>query len=313
METHMRIVSSLLMLSWLLACTQGKASTPASEEEEGATRGEEVLGAPETGNSPVTAKAQRGWADGRTLDRTSEAPRNVQFIIGGEEVPEGKYPFTVAIAYRNIEGKLTQYCGGSLIGPKTVLTAAHCGVAPGHSVIIDRHNLTTLRGQERTIIGVTIHPSFNGETFQNDIAILRLHRSVEGANIPERYVSLARDGDPLPEGTTVTALGWGQTSHGGNSSLVLRKVSLPVTKQQECSQQYRIRYAIANSMICSQAPGKDTCAGDSGGPLLMEGPGGRWIQVGITSFGIRCAEPDFPGVYTRVASFGRWISDDLVR
>lgn len=87
----------------------------------------------------------------------------------------------------------------------------------------------------------------------------------------------------------------------------LRKVTIPVVNQEECKRAYSGAGApITERMICAGAPGKDACQGDSGGPLTRNG-----ILIGLTSWGIGCARPDFPGVWTRVAAVSTWISDQL--
>lgn len=244
---------------------------------------------------------------GRNTRAFAEQCRVLQRIVGGTVALQGKWPFAVALAYRNPEGTLTQYCAGSLISQDAVLTAAHCNVSTGSFAIVGRHNLGTEKGRMIPIVSVIAHPQSGEGAFLNDIAILRLAEPVRDF----APVKLAEATTGVPEGRPVTALGWGATHEGGATSLLLREVTLPVTNQAECSAQYVKHYPILDSMLCASAPGKDACQGDSGGPLLMVQPDGQLVQVGITSFGKGCARPDYSGVFTRVSSFQPWIADVL--
>jgi len=261
----------------------------------------------------VTAKAPsgggRGRAEGRArVDPAAPEEKSVGYIIGGTHAPPGAFPFAVAIAYRNAEGALSQYCGGALLRPNVVLTAAHCRVAPGDVAIIGRHNLRMLQGQAITIVGVDVHEKYDRGTYQNDIAILRLARSAGPQYEP---IQAAKTNDDLT-GRAVTAIGWGRTAAGGPTSLDLLETTLPVIAQQECATKYGAQYSIGPGMICAAAPGRDACQGDSGGPLFLKAEGqAAPVQVGITSFGIGCAEPGYPGVYTRVGSYAEWIASHL--
>jgi len=96
--------------------------------------------------------------------------------------------------------------------------------------------------------------------------------------------------------------GWGTTSSGGSISNVLLKADVVVQNNTVCTSQYGTAF-IATDMICASAPGTDTCQGDSGGPLFVNG-----VQVGITSWGYGCADPNYAGIYTRVTTYLGWIA-----
>lgn len=110
------------------------------------------------------------------------------------------------------------------------------------------------------------------------------------------------------EGDFLTAVGWGKQTKYGQVSRVLKKVSIRVKDQLKCKEAYGQRgVTIRDKMFCASEDGKDTCTGDSGGPLLKY-EYGKVTIVGITSFGIGCAHPLYPGVYTNVAKYMDWIN-----
>lgn len=273
-------------------------------------------GAPGSAPSKVTVKAPKGArVQGRAVDAgradpAAQQPKNVNFIVGGTKVPPGRYPFAVAITYRNAGGGLSQYCGGALLLPNVVLTAAHCNVAPGDLAVIGREDLASNVGQAIPIVAVMAHEEFDQDMMRNDIALLRLGRSAPTQYPPIQRATRVED----LSGRPVTAIGWGKTSVDGTTSLQLRETTLAVTTPEECAAKYSPGFQIGPGMVCASAPGKDACQGDSGGPLFSKpAGGGPPVQVGITSFGTGCADANFPGVYTRVASQAVWIEANLPR
>jgi len=108
-------------------------------------------------------------------------------------------------------------------------------------------------------------------------------------------------------------VGWGSTSTGGGSSNQLRQANVPMVTQQTCSDAYSAitRVTIGDTKICAGDGTRDTCNGDSGGAMLASHVGNTWAVVGVTSFGVDCARPDFPGVYTRVDKYLPWIRQNM--
>ncbi|CAL4171381.1 unnamed protein product, partial [Meganyctiphanes norvegica] len=98
---------------------------------------------------------------------------------------------------------------------------------------------------------------------------------------------------------------WGATSQ------VLQEVALDLISVEECREKYQNTpqpHSITDNMVCTLTPDKDACLGDSGGPLIFQIPDGRWVQIGVVSFGYECAHPDGPGVYANVANYIDWIT-----
>ncbi|XP_051770091.1 testisin-like isoform X5 [Ctenopharyngodon idella] len=153
------------------------------------------------------------------------------------------------------------------------------------------------------------HPSYNRHTNNNDIALLKLSSPVTFTD----YISpvcLAADGSVFNNGTDSWITGWGNISRRESlpSPNVLQEVEVPVIGNRQCNCLYRVGN-ITDNMICAGllGGGKDSCQGDSGGPMVSN-QSSVWVQSGIVSFGIGCARPEYPGVYTRVSRYQEWIT-----
>jgi secreted trypsin-like serine protease len=218
-------------------------------------------------------------------------------IVGGTPVPNGKYPFMASLEIVGADGRTGQ-CGGSLIDPDSVLTAAHCLVnARRVGLSVGRTVLSQNQGQVRFASDAFIDPRYNGqENAAYDAAVLKLRSSVTG--IKPIGLATAKQNELETPGRLLTVAGWGVTSEGGAPSVRLREVSVPVVSDSTARQAYSSAQYFPSLMVATGAKGKDACQGDSGGPLFDPGP--TSTQVGIVSFGRGCARAGFPGVYTEV-------------
>uniref|UniRef100_A0A3Q3GCR8 Transmembrane serine protease 5 n=1 Tax=Labrus bergylta TaxID=56723 RepID=A0A3Q3GCR8_9LABR len=210
-------------------------------------------------------------------------------IIGGVEATLGRWPWQVSLYYSN-----RHTCGGSIITSQWVVTAAHCV----HKKIIFNKN-------------------YNHRSHDNDIALIKLQTPLNFSDTI-RPVCLPQYDSDLPGGTQCWISGWGYTQPEGvlcfylsvHSPDTLKEAPVPIISTKKCNSSCMYNGEITPRMLCAgYLEGKvDACQGDSGGPLVCQDEN-VWRLVGVVSWGTGCAEPNHPGVYTKVAEFLGWIYD----
>ncbi|XP_060801261.1 chymotrypsinogen B [Amyelois transitella] len=224
-------------------------------------------------------------------------------IIGGRPTIPGKWPWQVAVLNRYKEA----FCGGTLISLRWVVTAAHC-VRKRLYIRLGEYDLTT-RGRGEVELRVTeavIHPQYDPDTVVNDVAMLRLPVPAR-PDLGHGIACLPDPGQALPPHTTCVILGWGKRRatdlHG---TRVLHEAQVSTIQQGVCRRSYW-QYAITDNMVCAGRGRRDSCAGDSGGPLLCRDNNMRYYLQGITSFGDGCGKRGKYGIYTRTAGYVPWM------
>jgi secreted trypsin-like serine protease len=261
-------------------------------------------------------------------------------IVGGSPVSISQYPWQAAVAWSpdKVSGDAhdRQFCGGSLLTSRIVITAAHCvfdtdpdcfvachslspvcnslsDPPPGDGTcrldaddvdaVLGRTTLSQPGGAEVSVIGTSLRsnydPNYQGDGVPRfDVGYLVLSQA---STQPQIKIARTDEAGLWAPGSAVEISGWGLASESASDTEdSLRATTVNIVDDPTCSADYSPDFD-PSTMVCAAAPGRDTCNGDSGGPLEAPIGGGSYRLVGITGWGEGCAEPGFPGVYTRVA------------
>jgi secreted trypsin-like serine protease len=262
-----------------------------------------ILSALNAAVGPDDGKAARG--DGK--DAKTE-------VVRGVGVPDGKYPFVAAIGRANASGGLNRpFCGGSLIAPSYVLTAAHCVVREKPNkiaVVVGQTAFGSGQGETRTLSAIMIHPSFNHRALRNDVALLQLNAPIESIS-PAALVG-AGDGSFDVAGTGLTVVGWGNIARSVHSPDPtrfperLQEAAISVVGNANCAKQWRRigfkKRFTPSLLLCMSA--RRFGSGDSGSPVFST-VGETFVQVSLVTGG-------FVGTKKKVSDFGPRLSEPSI-
>ena len=241
-------------------------------------------------------------------------------IIGGTSPPQGRFPYIASLTYFG-----SHLCGGSLIAPDLILTAAHCA-GYASEVVLGRYDrsLPFLEGvHEQISVAFEVkHPQYNAQSVDNDFMLVKLLEP----SLLHPVVTLNTDPTiPSEQGTELTVAGWGDTDPNPDvhtPSFQLLQVQLEFIPNDVCMEAsgyiesgdfVSYKGLLTDNMMCAmdkdglEVVDEDTCQGDSGSPMIVAGTGDGDTQVGVVSWGIGCVSSTFPGVYARVSSQYEWI------
>jgi secreted trypsin-like serine protease len=277
-----------------------------------------------------------GFDGTASVDEGDEFETNEQEIVGGVLAKEGEFPYIVPLFYRYADGSgglaENHGCGGVLIEPDLVLTAAHCiwdfnavNMTAGYGKLnlseLPRlaNGLLVADGKHAARVkAVYPHPDYDNGSMDSDAALLRLDRPLQTPRLVDYVHNSANDPGPR---TLLQIAGWGATNKRGDRfEDELRRATVGVYANTTCEKAIQ-RFeghrdpVITDTMICAGGGTADTCYGDSGGPMFGKLKNGGMKVVGLTSFGatnpdrpnLQCAIPKVPGVYTRISKLATWI------
>lgn len=245
--------------------------------------------------------------------------RRMNKIVGGSFIPIESHPWIAAIFFKRNKF----LCGGSLISPCWVLTAAHCFLDGVNTKLKDLsvylgktaiNDTDSDREQSFTVEKLIIHQNFSESSFDNDIALMRIINSNGGCAVKTasvRTVCLPPPHIQLPAGFTCSIAGFGKEAlRSWSYSQLLKQADVTLLSSTECKKGESYEKLVSENMFCAAGRdwSTDACKGDSGGPLVCQASG-RMFLFGIVSWGDDCASKDKPGVYTQVTNYNDWITE----
>uniref|UniRef100_A0A8C8S7Z9 Peptidase S1 domain-containing protein n=1 Tax=Pelusios castaneus TaxID=367368 RepID=A0A8C8S7Z9_9SAUR len=227
-------------------------------------------------------------------------------VVNGDDAVPYSWPWQISLQYER-DGAFYHTCGGTLITPIWVMTAAHCiSASRTYEVVLGEYDMSKAEGSEQRIPvnpgDIFVHPGWNSGCVScgDDIALLKLSRSAELSDTVQ-LGCLPPPDEVLPNGYPCYISGWGRLYTGGPLPAKLQQAFLPVVDYAHCSQPDWWGSTVKTTMVCAGGDIKAGCNGDSGGPLNCQAPDGIWYVHGVTSFvsSRGCNTLQKPTVFTR--------------
>ncbi|KAF8791538.1 serine proteinase stubble-like isoform X2 [Argiope bruennichi] len=251
-------------------------------------------------------------------------PHPQKKVVGGKNSAFGSWPWQASVRRTSFFGfSSTHRCGGALISRQWVATAGHCVddlLLSQIKIRVGEYDFASVqephgyveRGAKKKIV----HPRYNFFTYENDLALVQLEEAIDSEKYPHISPICLPPVEESLVGKNATVTGWGRLSEGGILPSILQEVQVPIISNEKCKNMFlaagRHEY-IPDIFMCAgfEEGGRDSCQGDSGGPLQIQADEGYWFLAGIISWGIGCAEPNMPGVCTRISKFKDWVVQQI--
>ncbi|XP_059575028.1 transmembrane protease serine 12 [Alligator mississippiensis] len=243
-------------------------------------------------------------------------------IVGGRDAPLGAWPWQVSLQVFRPGLGFRHLCGGALVAERVVLSAAHCArdrrdpsqwramIGVNNLFKPERHTVKS------SVEEIVIHPEFKKETFENDIALFKLDKSLGYSDyIQPICLPFAHFHVNIENRTQCFITGWGSISEKGESARILQEAEVYIIPSDICNGFDWYAGMITANMLCAgdESGGIDSCQGDSGGPLACYDPSAsKYYLTGITSFGFGCGRPRLPGIYVRMSQYDRWVNTHIL-
>lgn len=268
--------------------------------------------------TPAMAKDKTQSLLDKAIIRASDTSSGNERIVGGEKTTIAQNPWQVALVWAQSTNNVkAQFCGGSIISPEWVVTAAHCidqRKGPEVIEILSGTDSLTSGGVRSKVSFYRVHKSYRGEgegdnrRHEYDIALLKIDPS-RGKLAGTAIAGIAAAEESALSSAIVSVTGWGVTERRYQATIELQFVEMHYVDNAICNMKRSYDGRVKDHMLCAGEAdgGKDTCSGDSGGPATAQIRTARRL-VGIVSWGVGCGDPDMYGVYTRVSRFRDWIA-----